>query len=158
MKGKLILKEGVWVVQQSKGAWGIQQSKNDKVFHPVKSDELYRYHESFNNLEVDYEVYLMNKSGRIFKNIDTSTNFSESIWVAKIDESDFKWKNFAKNGVLVENDTLVENDAERLIDECWKEYKGTLQDSQYMARLNLSKSETDFKSGARLMYEKISKK
>jgi hypothetical protein len=143
MKGKLILKEGVW---------GVQQAKTDNVFLPVKSDDLYRYHESFNNLDVDYELYLMNKSGRIFKNVDTSTNFSEAIWVVKIDESNFKWKNFAKN------DVLVENDVELLINECWVEYKKTLQDSQYMARLNLNKSETDFKSGARLMYEKISKK
>lgn len=143
MKGKLIFKEGVWVVQQY---------KTDNVFLPVKSNELYRYHESFNNLEVDYELYLMNKSGRIFKNVDTSTNFSEAIWVAKVDESDFKWKDFAKS------DGLVENDAELLINECWDEYKGTIQESNYMARLNLSKTELDFKSGARLMYEKISKK
>lgn len=143
MKGKLNLKNGEWVIACNKLV---------NIFYPVKSENLYRYDESFKGLDVEYEVYLTNKSGRVFKHIDTSTNFSEAIWVAKVDESDFKWKDFAKN------DVLVENDGELLINECWEEYKGTLQDSQYMARLNLSKSEMDFKSGARLMFEKINRK
>ena len=44
---------------------------------------------------------------------------------------------------------------DELIDKCWKEFRETIQESEYMARLNLKRRELDFKAGALAMYDKL---
>lgn len=148
MKGKLdfSIREN-WFVRVEIN-YGVERLKSFPIWSQLKAN----YHESMIDTEVDCKLILINPMGREVDPNDLSKNLSSCEWFAKIIDEEKLLEN--KNSSLQSEKNLDEL-TEELADKLWSDYKDTLQESQYMARLTFIQREKDFKSGVNYLINSL---
>lgn len=138
MKGILdySIREG-WFVRVKMNQDPISKIIEHKSFN-IWSDNVPDYNSSFIDKEVEVRLALINSMGREVDPLDLQKNLSGCDWFAIIE-----------NESEILNQYPSDEEIEEISEKLWNEYKDSLQDSQYMARLTFKKREEDFKSGIR---------